>query len=119
MARPTRTGRSTLGCLAMVLVIVAATYFGMPAAEAYWRYYRYRDALKQALRFHSDLPDTDLRTRLHVIADSLGLPADASQVEVMRTDRSITLESNYDEIIALPGHRRPLHFEARVTRTRE
>lgn len=100
-----------------LLIISAVVYFGIPAAEVYWRYLHYRDAMRQEVRFRSALPNDQLKTRLRLIADSLGLPEDAGMVTIKRDKRVITIESHYEEMLDLPLMKRELHFEPRAVGT--
>lgn len=112
-----RAGMTKMGCLMILLIMTAVVYFGIPAGEAYWRYLEYRDAMRQEVRFRSDLPDEQLRVRLKLIADSLGLPPAASKVSIKRQNRVITIESHYDELIDFPLKKREIHFEPRAVGT--
>jgi hypothetical protein len=109
-----RRGATTLGCLFQLLIVAAVVYFGVPAFEVYWRYFQYRDAMRQEVRFRSDLPNDQLKVRLKIIADSLGLPEDAGLVTIRRENRVITVESHYEETIDLPLTQKEIHFEPRA-----
>lgn len=115
MVRRARPGRSSLGCLVTLLLVVAAGYFGVNAAEAYWRYYQFQDAMKQEARFASRRSDDVIRSRLLAKADSLGLPAEATRrLRVMRAPELIRIDSDYHETVELPGVVRQLHFTPRA-----
>ena len=110
-----RPGRSSLGCLFMLLVLVAGGYFGVNAGEAYWRFYQYQDAMKQEARFASRRTDDEIRRRLRAKADSLGLPDDARRsLRVRRTGKMLRIQAQYEETIELPLVVRRLGFEPRV-----
>jgi hypothetical protein len=109
-----RRGATKLGCLVQMLVLVAVGYFGMNAGEAYWRYLKYRDAMRAEVQFRAGQPIPQIRARLTRIADSLGLPEDAGIVLVKKERGIITIEAHYEETIELPGFRRELHFEPRA-----
>lgn len=112
-----RKGITKVGCLFSLLVIAAVGYFGMPAVDAYLRYARYKDAMRQELRFRAELPDPELRMRFRVIADSLGLPPEAGEVSITRNRGLVTVESSYEEVVPLPGTERRLIFEPRAERS--
>jgi hypothetical protein len=95
-----------MGCLFGLLVIAAVAYFGVSAGEAYWRFYQFRDDVQQEVRFAGHSTNDAILTRLRAAADSLGLPEAAGHV--------ISIESNYDEPVELPGHVRELHFHPRA-----
>jgi hypothetical protein len=106
----TRRGASSLGCLMTLLLLATTAYFGVPAVEAYLRYYRYQDAMRQEIRFAGRSTDHVIRYRLAAHADSLQLPAEARRVVVRRDRRHIALSSDYSEWIPLPYGGRELHF---------
>lgn len=108
-----RRGVTKLGCLFTILVIVAIAYFGVDFGEQFWKYYQYKDSMKQELRFRSDQPDDQIRAHMKLVADSLGLPDDAGQVTITRDpqSRSIAMDSHYDVTVTVPGYQRTLHFD--------
>ena len=109
-----RTGKSSLGCLVSLLVLSAVIYFGVNIAEVYWRYYQFVDEMKQQVRFASHLPNDLIVRRLQTAADSLGLPSEAGQVRVQRANKTITVESDYEETVELPLTTRDIHFRPRA-----
>ena len=98
-----RRGAITLGCLVTLLLIAAALYFGIPAAESYKKYLEYKDAMAQEIRFHAKVPDVQIKAHLAVVADSLGLPEDAGKVTVTRKSGRLTIASEYEQPFQLPG----------------
>ena len=109
-----RRGATKLGCLMTLLIVAAVGYFGAGAGEAYWRFFNYQDAMKQEATYRSQQPIPQLRARLRVLADSLGLPSDAGIVSIKRTAHEIFIEAHYDEVIVLPGYSREIHFEPKA-----
>lgn len=109
-----RAGRSSLGCLVTLLLVVAIGYFGVNIGEVYLRYYQFRDSMQQAAQFAPRLSDDDIRTRLRLAADSLGLPESAQEVQIRRREHSIMLSNEYYEHVELPGYVREIHFQPRV-----
>lgn len=106
----TRRGASTTGCLFSVLVIAAVVYFGVNVAQAYWRFFEFRDDIQQEVRFASHNTNDVIVVRLRAVADSLGLPEEAGHIKIHRDRGYISIESDYDEPVELPGHVRQLHF---------
>jgi hypothetical protein len=100
-----------------VLIVSAILYFGVNFADVYFRYLEYKDAMKQEIRFRSQLPNDQIRAHLKLVADSLGLPEDAGQVTVHRESGQITIEAHYDELIDLPLVKKEIHFEPRAVGT--
>lgn len=112
-----RTGRSTLGCLVTLLVIVAAGYFAVNIGEVYLRYYQFHDSMEQNARFANHYDDDAIRNNLKLAADTLNLPEGAYTVQIRRRDHSITISSDYYERVELPLYVREIHFQPRVEST--
>jgi hypothetical protein len=113
------TGRSTLGCLVGLLIVTAALYFGVNVGEAYWKYYRYQDAMAQEARFAQMRSDQAIERRLVSTAESLGLPEAARKVKIRREGltRRIYITAEYSQRVELPGYVRTLHFTPRAEGT--
>ena len=109
-----RRGRSTLGCLFTLLVIVAVGYFAVNVGEVYFRYYQFRDSMEQAARFAAHYDDDGLRQRLRLAADSLNLPESAHQVQVRRREHHIVIWTEYFDHIEMPGYVREVRLSPRV-----
>jgi hypothetical protein len=106
-----RRGASTLGCLIPLLIVAVVAYFGFPAAEAYFRFYQYKDAMGQEARFASTVTDEHITRRLVALADSLHMPPGAELVSIERTPATITISADYDEVIKLPFDKeKVIHF---------
>lgn len=105
-----RSGAITLGCLVSLLIIAAVLYFGVPAIEVYMRSRRFQDALAQETRLHGKQPDYQIRAHMAVLADSLRMPPEAGKVHIVRRDGRVTISSEYEEMIQLPGRLKPVVF---------
>lgn len=97
-----RRGLSSLGCLFPLLILAVAAYFAVDAFEAYFDYYRFKDAMGQEARFAGDQTDDHIKTRLAALADSLELPDGAEEIIVERTPTLVTISSSYIAVIRLP-----------------
>ncbi len=97
-----RRGAGKLGCLVSILLLVTVGYFGVNIGEVYLRYYEFRDAMQQEVRFARTRTDDDIRRRLAALADSLGLPEEAAHVTVRRSANVIRIRSEYVELVELP-----------------
>jgi hypothetical protein len=106
-----RRGRSGVGCLVNLLLLVTAVYFGINVGEPYLRYYRYLDGMKQEARFSARFTDEEIQRRLASLADSLGLPEAAGRVSVRRAANSISVSSAYYERVEMPLIVRDILFE--------
>lgn len=106
-----RRGRSSLGCLLVLLLVAAALYFAVNVGEAYWRFYEYQDAMRQEVRFAKQIPDDRIKLHLSALADSLGLPEEAADVTVNRTTEDISVSAEYSEQVELPLFVRQIRFK--------
>lgn len=113
----TRGGRSSLGCLFSLLILAAAIYFGVNFGEVYWRFYEFQDAMKQEVRFARQISDERIKLRLAALADSLGLPQEASEIVIERSAGSISVRAEYTERVDLPLVRREIRFKPRAQGT--
>jgi hypothetical protein len=99
-------------------------YFGATFGEVFMRYYRYRDAMEQEARFFERSDDDGIRRRLVAFADSLGLPAEASRLDITRTTDRIEISAEWSEHVDVPlfgrvlHYARDLHFAPRVEQSR-
>jgi hypothetical protein len=110
-----RRGESRIGCLLPILLLALAAYFAVDFGEAWFRFYQFKDAMGQEARFSSDKTDAQITTRLSALADTLQLPAGAELITIERTPATITISSDYDEVIKLPLNKeRVLHFHPSV-----
>ena len=110
-----RRGASTLGCLLPLLVVALAVYFAIDFGEAYFHSYQFEDSMRSDAQFASTLTDDKIRSHLAALADSLTLPPGAELITIVRTPTSITISSDYDEVIKLPFKKeRVLHFHPSV-----
>jgi hypothetical protein len=112
-----RTGATKFGCLVYLLVAAGALYVGIPAGETYMRYLEYRDSMRQEVRFRANLSSEKIKAHLALVADSLGLPEDAGDVDVTREGNRITVEADYDEVLKLPGFKKQIHYHPTASDT--
>ena len=106
-----RRGASRLGCLILLLILAVAMYFAIDFGEAYFRFYQFKDAMGQEARFATTKTDDQITTRLAALADTLQLPPGAELVSIQRGPTTITISSDYDEVIKLPLKKEyVLHF---------
>jgi len=112
-----RAGRSSLGCLVILLLVVAAGYFAVNVGEVYLRYYRFHDAMAQDARFAAHFDADAIRNNLKLAADTLNRPEGAYSVQIRRRDHQITISTDYYDHVELPLYVREIHFQPRVEST--
>ena len=113
-----RRGASRLGCLIQIVVLVSLIYFGLLAGEEGLAYYRFKDAMKTEARFASIRTDQAIRARLRAFTDSVKLPAEAKEINVVRDGNRIRIWSEYDQVIQLPFNKtRIVHLRPSVEKT--
>jgi hypothetical protein len=105
-----RRGAAKLGCLFTMLVVVALIYFGVNVGGPYLRYYQFRDAMQQQVRFAERKSDPEIIASLRLKADTLALPAEAQRVRIRRTPSRITVWAEYVETIDFPFVTREISF---------
>ncbi len=106
-----RRGASTLGCLLPLLILAVGAYFAVDFGEAYFRFYQFKDAMGSEARFATTRTDEQITDRLSALADSLQLPPGAELITISRGPTTITISSDYDEVIKLPIKKeRVIHF---------
>ncbi|HXE59178.1 MAG TPA: hypothetical protein VN607_00660 [Gemmatimonadaceae bacterium] len=112
-----RLGRVTVGCLTLVVLVAVLAYVGNAVGQVYWRFYRFQDAFTQQIKFAASTPDDTIITRLRTQADSLDLPVEAQRIHLRRTNRAISIWSQYADSIVLPGYGREVDFTAHAEKS--
>jgi hypothetical protein len=106
-----RRGATRLGCILPLALVAAAVYFAIDFGQVYFRAYQFKDAMTSEANFATTLSDDAITRRLVALADSLQLPPGAELITIVRSPRSITISSDYDEIIKLPMKKEQvIHF---------
>ena len=106
-----RRAASTLGCLIPLLILAVVIYFAIDFGTAYFRYYQFKDAMRQEAGFSYEHTDAQITKHLAALADTLELPVDASLITILRSTSNVSISSDYDEVIRLPfKQERVLHF---------
>ncbi|MDQ6870882.1 MAG: hypothetical protein M3037_02585 [Gemmatimonadota bacterium] len=111
-----RRGESRLGCLLPLLILAIVVYFALDFGQVYFRAYQFKDSMTSEANFASTLTDEAITRRLAALADSLQLPPGAELITIVRSPRTITISSDYDEIIKLPMKKeKVIHFHPVVS----
>ncbi|MGH7580814.1 MAG: hypothetical protein ACREM9_11620 [Gemmatimonadales bacterium] len=96
-----RRGGSTLGCLFSLLLFVGALYYGVHIGEVYLRYYRLQDAMRFQAQIAPTIKDNAvINRRLTAAADSI--LDQTLRFRIDRTQRRITIQTEYSERVELP-----------------
>jgi hypothetical protein len=99
----------------MLLILAVGAYVAADFGGAYFRYYRFKDAMGNEARFATTTTDEQISTRLSALADSLQLPPGAELITIVRGPTIVTISSDYDEIIKLPFKKEQvIHFHPYV-----
>jgi hypothetical protein len=100
------------------LAIVAGfIYFGTVVAEDVMAYFRYRDAMKQETRFAPTRSDAEMKRRLRAFSDSVKLPLEAKDVQIVREDNRIRIWAEYDAELKLFNYSRVFHLRPSAERS--
>jgi hypothetical protein len=96
-----RTGRAPLGCLATLVVFGVFIYGVIKIGPPWLRYQQFRDEMHADAQFAISLPDSVIRSRLTMRADSLRLPPEAKKLIIRRNRarRTILIQATYSETI--------------------
>ncbi|MEO6864524.1 MAG: hypothetical protein ABI229_03635 [Gemmatimonadaceae bacterium] len=105
-----RRGAATTGCLGWMLIIAVVTFVGIHIGAPYMRFYRFKDAVDQQVRYATFRNDDSIRKEIWSAADSLGLPEEAYHVTVERAPSAIRIFGAYDDSWKLFRYIRPVHF---------
>jgi hypothetical protein len=108
-----RRGAASYGCFFTLIAIAVVLYFGSHVAKVYWHYFEYKNIMDEQARFASHYTDEQIRNRLVAMADSLGLPEDASMVTIDRKPHHIMISADYVEAVELPLVVRKFSFSPR------
>ncbi|MGH7605668.1 MAG: hypothetical protein ACRENK_16945 [Gemmatimonadaceae bacterium] len=106
-----RRGASRLGCLLSIVVLVLAIYYAFGFGEAYFRAYQYEDSIRSDAEFASTMTDAKISAHMAALVDSLGLPPEAAELTITRSPTTISISTDYDQVIKLPFNKeKVLHF---------
>ncbi len=101
-APPARKGVGRLSSLIQLVLVGGVIYFGLFAGKDLLDFYRFRDAIKQEARFATVRSDQQIKDRLPAFADSVGLPWEARDINVVREGDRIQIWSEYEKELKLP-----------------
>ena len=112
-----RIGASRLGCLIQLMIVAIIIYFAKLAGEDALMYYRLQDAMRNEVNFADSRNDAEIRKRLHAFTDSVVLPEQAKDINIVRDENGIRIWSEYDLDIKLPlNHVKTVHLRPAAER---
>lgn len=109
-----RSGTSSLGCLTRLLLLAAVVYAGSQIGEPYYRYYRYRDAISQRVRFAGVRSDSAIVHDIYAAADTIGMPEAAYHLTVAHDRNAIRISGTYDDAWSVLNYSRDVPFTVRL-----
>jgi hypothetical protein len=98
-------GAGRRGCLFSVLLLAFVAYFGVNFGGQYVKAWRIQGAMRQEAAHAAGRSDQEIRRRLVLKMQDLGLPDEAATaLRVVRSarPREIRIESSYDVVLELP-----------------
>lgn len=105
-----RRASTEMGCLSWLLILAIIIYGGMNVGAPYMRFYRFRDAVDQQVRYATFRSNDAMREEIWAAADSLGLPEEAYHVTVERAPNEIRVFGSYIDTWQIFRYSRPVHF---------
>jgi hypothetical protein len=109
-------GTGRLGCVIWLGLLIGTLYFGFYAGQDLLDYYRIRDAMSQEGRFANRRSDQQIKDRLRSFADSVGLPVEAGDINIIRDENTIKIWTEYDQPLRLPFDiQKSVHLKPSVT----
>ncbi len=117
IVRP-RRGVGMFGCLLQIAIVIGIISFGVKISDDVMAYYRYRDAMKQETRFAATRTDAEMMRRLKAFTDSVKLPPEAKDVNIVREPNRIRIWAEYDHTLEVPRvYTRTFHLRPSAERT--
>ena len=99
-----RAGKSRVGCLLTLFVLIVGSYYGYHLGAVYMRYWRFKEAIKTEARLAPSIDNATIRRRLREKVTQLRLPDEAREIFIQRTlrPRQIVIRTSYQESVDLP-----------------
>lgn len=100
--RGNRAGGTKLGCVGSLLLLGLFIYAAAKLGPPWLHYQQFRDEMRADAQFANSLPDSVIRNRLVLRADSLRLPPEAVRnlsIRRTRNPRVIVIRTQYSERI--------------------
>ena len=113
VARGSRRGGSTLGCLLTLGLFVVALYYGVHIGQVYLMNYRLLDAMRFQAQIAPTITDDNvIARRLTAAADSI--LGQRPHFRIDRSTRRITIQTDYKVSITLPFFKHTFELHPRA-----
>ena len=98
-----RSGKVKLTSLILLIVLVAAGYYGFAIGGVYWRHYRLDDTVARDLSFAGQLADQSIHQHILDHIAEMNVPIKPSDVHFLRTSspRGLRVSISYTETVNL------------------
>jgi hypothetical protein len=99
------------------LAVVAAVLFAAyRVGDAYWDYYQFEDAVKDAAQFTDRNHASELPGKILDLAQKMEIPLDPDNLSVTRDQRHVTVDASYVRTVEfLPRLKRDWQFDVHVS----
>lgn len=109
------SGKVKLGCMVMLLLGVAAVYYGIDYLEVRLRAYQMQDEVTEQATFASVIDDNTIRRRLVETATKLDIPIGPRQWEIRRVllgdGRRVIIRGEYTDSMVLKPFKKTIYFK--------
>jgi hypothetical protein len=92
-------GKSTLGNIVFLLVVLALIYFGVKFIPVRVKAFSFLDAMSEEASFAAHRSDKVIKENLLRFAREKGLPIDGEQLEVSREPGQMTVAADYTVVV--------------------
>lgn len=106
-----RRGAAVLGCVVILLVMIAIGYVSYHVGMPHLERYRFEEQMRQEIRFAGRRSDDEIKARLKAWADSGGYPPEAGkEIGILRAEKRVRIWTDYEHELRLPFFQRTLRF---------
>ena len=113
--RRNQSGKIKAGCLVMLVLGIAAVYYGIDFIEIRLKAYQMQDQVTEQATFASVVDDNTIRRRLTETATRLDIPITGRQWELRRVQmpdgRRMIIRGEYTDSLVFKPFKRTLYFK--------
>ncbi len=113
-----RHGKSRLGCLLTLVILVTIAYYGFDIGGVYLQRWQLKQEMKAQAGYAPSIDDNAIRRRLNRKIEELRLPEEArEELKIRRTlrPREITISTSYEVVLTLPFKNATVTFTVEIT----